>query len=956
MTTAGHPPFVGREHEIERLEQVWEAVQRGERQVVFLGGEPGSGKSRLVAEVAKGLHAQDVAVLLGSSSPDLGRPYEAMVEVLDHLLRGTTPGSLSDVIPDSAGELLRLTPNVGVHRPDLASPRQAAKEYRQELFVAYIDLIRAIATDRPVAIVLEDMHWSSPPTRLLMARMIESIHDQPLLVLATMRNTAPDRSVDLSHTIADLYRLPGVSRVDLTGLRLEDVEDYLRMAVGRAEPRLRETAALLQDQTGGNPFFLREVWREMAASGGLRSVRSKQPPIPHSVRDMLERRIRMFGPSGRTVLEYAAVLGQVFDAANLLDAVEGSREQAFQSLDQAIEAGLIAPIGPGCYAFQHALIRQALLEGLSPSKSARTHARLAELLSDRYPADPTLAPVLARLFDGARSLGYRDKTSFFLSRAAESAGNSLAHEEAADLWERAARSAGGDQRNREELLLAAARSHLLAGDFSEARRIYREVNASDDAESAVRAAIGFEEATWRPGVLGDEAKRILEASMDRIDPDPTNPLYVSASIAWSRAHNFTGDLDTGGRLVSDALAMARELGDDALIADALVSGLLRTMTGPRTDEATLEMAMELRGIAIRSGDHDRLATSGTPRACDGYIRSNRDGWIEGRADVRLAADKTGQPFWRWVDGCFEHIQQFLTGGFDAAAATAIRINELGYSLGTDDTEGPFGMQMYMVRRESGGLNSTRSLISGDPSRDGTWTPGLLSLYTELGMKDSVRSLMARSLGLTRTVDSREAVYPAVIAFMTEAAVYLGDGDVIRSLLPHMEAFDGSNLLAGPGVAAFGSANTYLGMMHAVLGEFERAEHHFRQGLGMDVAIGSIVNQAWTQAQYAALLEKTGRSDLAMEYRSRARQLAEPIGQERVLRIVGRSADDLPDGLTQREVEVLRLLVEGASNKDIGDRLFISHNTAANHVRSILTKTGRPNRTAAAHYAREHGLA
>jgi DNA-binding CsgD family transcriptional regulator len=948
--------LAGRRQELERLEQVWELVEKGERQAVFLGGEPGSGKSRIASEMGRALHTQDAVVLLGFNAPDLSYPYEPLVDALNHLLTTTEEGSLAGLIPDDARELLRITPHLRLHRPELEDPAPSRREYRRELFTAYVDLIKAIAAERPVAIFLEDMHWSSAPTRLLMSTLIESTENTRLLVIATMRTTAPDRSDELSYVLADLHRLPGVSRMDLVGLRLEDIERFLIGEMGADVPHLKESAALLLDLTGGNPFFLREVWREVTSVGGVQAFRTRRVALPLSVRDSLERRIRSFNPATRMVLDYAAVLGPEFAASDVITAFGTPAAATLQALDETVAAGLMGVMPGGSYSFQHALVREALIDGLPPSRSAEAHARLAESLSLRYPAEPELAPVLARLYEGARPLGYRDELVFYLSEAAESASRGLAHEQAAELWEQAARVKGGDTSRRDSLLLSAARSHLLAGDFPQARRIYRELTASADADTVLQAAMGFEEASWRPGSSGEEARTLLEGSIGRIPADPANPLYVGALISLSRAYSFSGDIEVSGLIGAQALEMARHLGDDALIADALVAALLRVFSLSHSGRDFSELSAELRSIALRTGDYDRLGPAGANKASTGYVRGDPQAFREGWNDLHLAAEKTSQPFWSWVDGCMRYCHEFISGDFGAAAATATRINELGYTFGAEEAEGPFGLQMYMVERETGRLEAVRGLISGDPAKDGTWSPGLLSLYTELGMAESVRALIPSALALPETTTSRAAVYPAVIVFLCEAALYVRDQPAVEHLLAYMAEYDGFNLTAGQGVAVFGSANTYLGRMHAFLGDPDAADRHFRRALQMDVAIGSIVHQASTLAHYAEFLDVIDSTQRASDYRARARRLAEPIGQLRVLSQLDRVKDGgLPDGLTLRELEVLRLLVEGASNKEIGDRLFIAANTAANHVRSILIKTDSPNRTAAAVYAAERGL-
>jgi DNA-binding NarL/FixJ family response regulator len=192
--------------------------------------------------------------------------------------------------------------------------------------------------------------------------------------------------------------------------------------------------------------------------------------------------------------------------------------------------------------------------------------------------------------------------------------------------------------------------------------------------------------------------------------------------------------------------------------------------------------------------------------------------------------------------------------------------------------------------------------------------------------------------------------------MVEGALALGDQDAASILQPLLARYDGMNLVAGQFVAVFGSANRYLGRIASLLGEDDEADAHFRKALTMDQTMRSSVHTAETLAHHATHTCRTGDTERGLAFARQARALAEPIGQARVLRLLGTvQTGSRPDGLTHREVDVLRLLAEGLSNKEIGERLYISTNTAANHVRSILMKTGAANRTGAAMYAREHEL-
>ncbi len=177
------------------------------------------------------------------------------------------------------------------------------------------------------------------------------------------------------------------------------------------------------------------------------------------------------------------------------------------------------------------------------------------------------------------------------------------------------------------------------------------------------------------------------------------------------------------------------------------------------------------------------------------------------------------------------------------------------------------------------------------------------------------------------------------------------------LRPFLAAYAGMNLVGGQFVAVFGSADRYLARVAALLGDPDGAERHFAAALAMDRRMGSVVHTAETLAAHALVLHAAGTDPArARELAGQARALAEPIGQLRVLRRLEALPDPSgPDHLTAREVEVIELLAAGLSNREIGRRLYISANTAANHVRSILVKTGAANRTQAARYATEHRL-
>jgi DNA-binding CsgD family transcriptional regulator len=272
-----------------------------------------------------------------------------------------------------------------------------------------------------------------------------------------------------------------------------------------------------------------------------------------------------------------------------------------------------------------------------------------------------------------------------------------------------------------------------------------------------------------------------------------------------------------------------------------------------------------------------------------------------------------------ADGRFEEAESFAEA---AHADDDPRFDDI-------DSSGAYGLQVFMIRREQGRLEEMRPVLQllGDDTDVGIWQPGLVLALAELDMHHDARP------GFEALVDEQlaavpdDALRPIALAFLSDVCVLLDETETAPLLLAALEPFGGQILAAGFTTAA-GPADRFR----------------------------------------ALLAELDGQSDLADGLLARAHDLAErsgsPVWQTHVRHARGwlaqrrgtrKPTSEFPDGLTAREVAVLAELATGATNKQIGAALHISPNTAANHVRSILQKTGCANRTEAAAYAIQHGL-
>ena len=968
-------PFVGRPRELQLLRSHMPRALSEGRRIVLVGGEAGSGKSRLVREFAHDAAGEGAVVLYGACDAVVRTPYRPVVEALEELVRRTDPDDLRRDLGPGGGELARLLPDLPTRVGGLLEPVTADQDTeRHRLHAAVADLLVATGRRRPVVLVCEDGHWADTPTLLLLRHLSRAAAEARMLIVATFRDAEADMPEELSDALVELRRSEGVVRVRLGGLSASEIEEFVRKAVG-GEPgaELAGLAAALRDLTGGNAFLLTELWRTLVETGaveigpaGARLVRPLQDvATPETVREVVSQRLGRLDPETRAVLELAAVAGAEFEPAVLRRAGGLGEAELVAALDRAVRSGMIEEV-PGralAHRFAHELVRKALSDRLTGPRRAELHLRVAEAIEASVP-EPSARVLtdLAHHFAAAAPVGGSERAVAYNLRAAEAATAGLAFAEAVAPLETALELGVADPRERARIRLDLGGACFRAGRSQDALEAYEragdEARTLRDGELLARAATGYELACWRMGLPDERGLGFLEEALRALDPGDST-LRVQALVGLGRALAFTGAPERSAEVREEAIAIARRLGDRRALATVLTRSYWMRGTTPFPD--ILDLLTEGRDLAGELGEVEIEAEAVEWRIAVllalGDLEAAR---AELAAALRMAA-RMRQPFVLHLAEQYASAIALCDGRLAEAEAAAERSHEWSRLLTGRDASAVYGIQMFGVRREQGRLAELAPVVRvlAGADRPGAWRPGLASLMAELGMEAEARRELER-LRAEGLEGLRPSLWMASLTYLADACAAVGDRELGRLVYAELLPHSGTSIMIGHGVACYGAADRYLGMLAAADGDLDLAERHLAAALDVNRRMGARTWQAHTAFHLGRVLAAGGEDERAAEHLADAADLAERIGMRTLLaRIRGREAPVAvgagPDGLSAREVEILRLVARGRSNRDIGRHLSISEHTAANHIRSILRKTGCANRTEAAAYAHSHGL-
>jgi DNA-binding SARP family transcriptional activator len=867
LATAEHPE--GRGRVLERLEQAWADAVSGAPRFGLVAGEPGIGKTTLAAELARRAHAQGAAVLLGRSDEHALVPFQPWIDAMERLLEALPAADVDNWLTAHEGALARLLPARSPEQPSVVGDRD-----RYLAFEMVRSLLEDVAACWPVLLVLDDVHWADADSLSLLRHLARSAHRTRLLVVLCARPAELEPGV--TQTLADLRREGPLVHVELAGLDDDAVAALLARRTGTSD---RESARRYRARSGGNPFFLDELLREAHEGEADEEV----PPA--GVRDVIGRRLARLDASTLRVLDVAAVCGVEFDVSILAAAEDRPLVELLEALDGAIDAALVAASDRrGRYAFDHALVAEAISSALPASRRARLHLQIAEVLADRHDAGEVGAGEVVRHLRGAGALADGDRLARWELAAAREATTALAHSDAAAHYEAAlaARSAARDH-DRGEVLLALGRAHDRAGHRRPARAAFDEAaelaRGARDSDLLARAALGHGGMAVVIAAPDPATVRLLE---EALAATPSGEMAASARLlARLSVELYYSDPARARELSSLAVERARGADDAAALAAALNAQRVALWSPDHADER-LAVAEEMVAAGEAAGDREAVLQGRNWRVVDlvelGRIR---DAAAEIDAYEALA-DAVGLPHFRWYVPLWRATLALLAGRWVEGRELAERAIALGRQADDPNAALFGGIQRALglySRRCFADLDHdhrVRILEGGVASPAAAeWLVYIALIDAETGAIEDARRRVSEFAKDGCSALAMDANWHAA-CILADAAVRVADREAAAALYgllePHARLFP----VIARAIACLGSAEHYVGRLAGLLGRHDEAVARLGRAVAENDRVGAAPHAAVALLHLGEALAAGGERDSARDVLQQAAQRAEAL--------------------------------------------------------------------------------
>lgn len=975
-------PVIGRTQEFDRVVARLLAASGQRTGMVALTGEAGIGKTLLMRRVSERAHQEGFLVLWERMvEGDWQPPYHAWAEILHEAMTGLNWPRAGDTPPDWAQTLLPIAPRLGHIYPHLAPVANlSVQEERFRLPDAIVRCLYDLSQHRPLLIVLDDIQWSDPGSLRVLLHLGRSSRPAALMALIAYRDDYAHEPGPLTDVLRQIRREARFEEITLSGLSFGEIEAVMR-SLG-ADPVPTELVTLVSEVTRGNPFFVQEMTRHLieehglsALAGGAGSLVPDDLSIPESLRQVVDHRLQRLSAPAQRMLRLAAVCTDGFDFPVLLALTSLGEDELLDAIDEALAARLIVPAGTGAerYDFQHALVRRALYDGWSASRRIRLHRALATSLEQVHrDARHLYAPALAVHYHISASVPGAEAGVPYALAAARNARRRSAPEQAAT-YLRMARDLAVTlpvaERAEISSSLALAEAHALWLDAAlatahETMDLFAEAGAADGARAAflAQAVAGLHDGGQAPELW----MPLLYQGLALVPPEET-VTWARLTLLIERFEPVTVGLINGSRwLGSDARAIgiARASGDEELFARSLqpwdlwdrawtdqLSNLIATWHNP---------GAIIRALTVCGADW--LYHHGEFRRAKAHFEnllliSERYGSVPGQAEatVRLG------------------IIEAVLGDLAGARAWERRATALVERLGRGHRlhASLWWLRAILCELDTGDWNEIAGFLVpyvSDPKVGRRTIAFDDAALAALALAQSGQSGQARVLltPLIRILDQLEPtlwLLNGTVGFAASAVWALGAdelaGEVYQCALGIIEAGH-DDFPASSNFLSVARMSVLLGRVDEARLWFEKARRHLDESGQRPLRAIVDLDEATVLAR-GSFADRDAALGLASLARDRFAGLGMTSWAGRAVALIEelerwmRETHAIPAGLTQRELEVLRLVAKGFSDRQIGDAMFVSPRTVNAHVRHILAKTQLKNRTELSIWAVEHSL-
>ncbi len=904
--------FVGRERELAELRAGFAAADAGRGCLYLIAGEPGIGKTRLAEEAVAASVTNGAIAVWGRCWEGGGAPaYWPWLQIFRCLAAVLSPAALRDAVGDSAAIVAPLAPDLVARAGcDVIPAKAHALESEQErfpLFDAASGLLRRLAEQQPLVLLLDDLHAADDPSLLLLEFLSRELRSTRLSVIGTYRDLEVQRDAIRSRLLHAAAR--NGHRLPLGGLSPDEVESLVRTALGAdGAARATRLAARIFASTEGNPFFVDEVLRLVVDAA---EDERGDLPLPQGVRDAVRERLRPLSPACRRLLTGAAVIGREFDLA-LLAAIDGETARRTALLDAVGEAaatGIVAalPEALGRYSFAHALFRETLYDEIAPGERARLHWAVAEALASRAATsgDEPLDELAHHALRGV-AVGDTGRAVDYATRAGQRAMTQLAYEDAAAYFRQAldalTLAGDGDLARRAELLLACGEADAQAWNTTSAQenfdraaavaRRLREHDRSAAAELLARAALGY----GRTGIGVPRGSRTDPALVARLEEavqalGQEQPALRARVLARQAVELYYSDAaERRAELAAEAARLAHHCGDVSTLAYVVSAQHFATWDSPDVVRR-LALAEEAVRIAQLAGEQDTESVARLWRVLDIVEAGEFERWPRELDELEALARAMRQP--RSI--CFaltaRAMRALWYSRFDEVEALGQQAIAIGQRAQDTAAMINYGLQRFAVLRARGEhdvllpeVDLWAQQLPDSPVVDCARTV----LYADLGRTDEARSFLARLADDDFAALRRVNGLYNVICWVADACARLGDRDagllLERDLRPRLAA----NLAFAPRIL-FGPAAHWLGLLVALRDEHDEAVALFEDAAERSRGGGGAAAAAWSDLELARVL--MARGEAGDEDRARA-----------LLRDAAAVADELGLGFLARRAQ------------------------------------------------------